>query len=235
LEALGWAVANCGRYAEACAILKEGAAAYENRGARMGYLMAIEPLGLVEAHLGQYEKARETGRRVRALGGNAAWVLALQGIAALGAGKAEEAWKLLEEGAALHRKNGGGDHHSLGLYCGGYAARRAGYPDQARRYLCRCLQVAAEIKSLWMLLYALPGVAALLVDQGEVEQAVEVYALAVRYPFVANSRWFEDVAGVDVAAAAEALPPEVVRAAQARGRAADPWAVAADLLRELEG
>ena len=94
--------------------------------------------------------------------------------------------------------------------------------------------MAAEIRSLWALLYTLPGVAALLADQGEVERAVEVYALAARYPFVANSRWFEDVAGKDVAAAAEALPPEVVAAAQERGRAADPWAVAEELLRELE-
>jgi hypothetical protein len=35
------------------------------------------------------------------------------------------------------------------------------------------------------------------------------YRLASRYPFVANSRWFEDVAGKHIAATAETLPPEV--------------------------
>jgi hypothetical protein len=35
---------------------------------------------------------------------------------------------------------------------------------------------------------------------------------------VANSRWFEDVAGREIAGAAEALPLEVVAVAQERGR-----------------
>jgi hypothetical protein len=33
-------------------------------------------------------------------------------------------------------------------------------------------------------------IALLLTDQGEQERAVELYALALRYPVVANSRWF---------------------------------------------
>jgi len=51
---------------------------------------------------------------------------------------------------------------------------------------------------------------------------------------VANSRWFEDVAGREIAAAAEALPPEVVAAAQERGRARDLWATVEELLDELQ-
>jgi len=81
---------------------------------------------------------------------------------------------------------------------------------------------------------SLPAASLLLVDAGEVERAVEIYALASRYPSVANSRWCEDVAGIHVTAAAEALPSEVVAAAQERGRAADPWDVAEALLGELE-
>jgi hypothetical protein len=63
---------------------------------------------------------------------------------------------------------------------------------------------------------------------------VELYALATRYPFVANSRWFEDVAGRHITAVAATLPPEVVAAAQARGRARDLWETAQELLAELE-
>jgi hypothetical protein len=83
-------------------------------------------------------------------------------------------------------------------------------------------------------------VACLLADRSgrstpDVERAVEVYALAARYPFVAHSRWFEDVAGKRIsAAAAEALPPDMVAAAQERGRERDLWAVAEELLGELE-
>jgi hypothetical protein len=81
----------------------------------------------------------------------------------------------------------------------------------------------------------LPAAALLRVDGGNVEQAVELYALASRYGFVANSRWFEDVAGRHIAAAAAALPPDVVAAAQERGCARELWATAEDLLAELEG
>jgi hypothetical protein len=62
---------------------------------------------------------------------------------------------------------------------------------------------------------------------------VELYALASRYPLVANSRWFEDVAGRHIAAVAASLPPDVVAAAQARGRARDLEATVTELLVEL--
>ncbi len=80
----------------------------------------------------------------------------------------------------------------------------------------------------------LPGIALLLADLGKKERALELYALASRYPLVANSRWFEDVAGRRIAAVAATLPPEVVAAAQERGRARDLEATVAELLAELE-
>ena len=64
---------------------------------------------------------------------------------------------------------------------------------------------------------------------------MELYALALLEPYVANSRWFEEIAGREIAAAAEALPPDVVAAAQARGRARDLWATVEELLDEIEG
>jgi hypothetical protein len=51
---------------------------------------------------------------------------------------------------------------------------------------------------------------------------------------VANSRWFEDVAGKHIAAVAATLPPEVVAVARERGRARDLEATVAELLAELE-
>jgi hypothetical protein len=74
----------------------------------------------------------------------------------------------------------------------------------------------------------------LLADLGEAARAVELYALALCSPHVANSRWYEDVVGVHISAAAETLPPEEVAAAEARGRARDLAATARELLAELE-
>ena len=67
------------------------------------------------------------------------------------------------------------------------------------------------------------------------ERAVEVYALASRYPCVANSHWFEGLVGKHVTAIAATLPLEAVAAAQERGRARDPEATVAELLAELGG
>jgi hypothetical protein len=79
------------------------------------------------------------------------------------------------------------------------------------------------------LLYTLPLIALQLADQRKQESAVETYALASRFPFIANSRWFEAVAGRHIAAIARALPPEVVASAQAQGQARGLWATAGDV------
>ena len=92
-----------------------------------------------------------------------------------------------------------------------------------------------EAQAFFALMFAFPAMALLLADQGEVERAVELYALVSQCPFVANSRWFEDVAGREIAAVAESLPPEVVAAAQERGQTRDLWDTARELLAELEG
>jgi hypothetical protein len=83
------------------------------------------------------------------------------------------------------------------------------------------------------LLWALPATALILASEGEVERAVELYALASRYPLVAKSRWFADVVGKQIAAAAATLPAERVAILQARGRTRDLEATVAELLAEL--
>ena len=84
-----------------------------------------------------------------------------------------------------------------------------------------------------VLLETVPATALLLADAGKHERAVELYALASRYPFVANSRWFEDVFGRHIAAIAATLPPEVAEAARERGRARDLEETVKELLAEL--
>jgi hypothetical protein len=79
----------------------------------------------------------------------------------------------------------------------------------------------------------LSGIALLLADGGQAERAVEVYALAARYPLVANSRWFEEVAGREVATVATQLPLQAAQKARTRGQAADLWQAAAEWLELL--
>jgi hypothetical protein len=81
------------------------------------------------------------------------------------------------------------------------------------------------------LMFSLAGLALLSASEGKVERAVELYALVTRYPFVAKSRWFDDMLGRPLAAAAATLPPEVVEAARARGRARDLDVCVAELVK----
>jgi tetratricopeptide (TPR) repeat protein len=240
LEVLGWAIAHCGRYAQACSMIREGVAALEERGVSKSSIITGCFLGIAEAHLGRYERAHEIGKMCVdscRYGGDRIFIafsLAVLGMTALGAGEAEEAWRVLEESLSIFRGIVCKNYERLALAFPGYAALKLDRLLQAGQCFYQALRMASEIKSMLALLYTLPGVASLLADREEVERAAEVYALAARYPFVANSRWFEDVAGAHVTAAAETLPPEVVAAAQERGRAAEPWGVTEELLGEWE-
>jgi hypothetical protein len=73
----------------------------------------------------------------------------------------------------------------------------------------------------------------LLIDGGEGERAVELYALASRYPLVAQSRWFAHLVGKPIAAAADTLPAAQIADLEARGRARDLDATVAELIGEL--
>jgi hypothetical protein len=73
----------------------------------------------------------------------------------------------------------------------------------------------------------------MLCDGGERERAVEVYALATRHPFAANSPWFEDTYGRQIAAAAKDLPAQAIAAARERGSARDLEATMRALRDEL--
>jgi len=115
----------------------------------------------------------------------------------------------------------------------GYATRGMNQPTQARNYFYKVLTLSIEDNQFITLIHALPGIALLFADDGEVERAVELYALASTQGIVANSKWFDDIAGDEIAAASAKLPAEVVEAAKARGRARDLWETAEELLEEL--
>ena len=104
----------------------------------------------------------------------------------------------------------------------------------ARHHLIEALRIATKRLELGNITVGMPTSALLLTDYGEVEQAVELYEVALHCPYKANSQWFEDVYGQKIAAIAETLPPGVAEAARQRGRERDPWETAKELLAELE-
>jgi hypothetical protein len=95
------------------------------------------------------------------------------------------------------------------------------------------MRAALENRSFVPLITILPSIALLCIQQSTIEQAIELYTLALKYPYVANSQWFDDVAGKEIQAAADALPPDRAAAAQERGRQRDLWQTAAELLAQF--
>jgi len=158
------------------------------------------------------------------------------GWVTLAEGNYGEARKWLEQAATAYREmeyQWGAEYLPLTLAALARAEHGLGLRREAQVYLVEALESVLEIGAYIPLLFLIPIVPVLLTDAGEVERAVGVYALAERHAFVSNSLLFEDIAGRHIETAAAALAPEVVKAAQARGRARDVWATVAELLEGL--
>jgi predicted ATPase/DNA-binding SARP family transcriptional activator len=232
---LSTALYDSGRFAEALTVREEDLTICRDEGHLEGETRALAELGAAARHQGDYCKARDLVQEAlslcRASGERACVVRCCMELASLelaeGANDQAEDW--LKQGLAI--SPGFGRHHLVGDLWSllAYLACRRGRRARARGHLSAALRITAESRRRSSALQLLPAMALLLVDDGDTTRAVELFALALRHPYVANSRWFEDVAGREIAAASRALPPEVVSAAQECGRARELWAMVEQL------
>jgi tetratricopeptide (TPR) repeat protein len=116
-----------------------------------------------------------------------------------------------------------------------YVFLRREHIDQADEHLRASLQEAARIGSFPLAVKALPALALLEAAQGKHERAIEVYEMALQFPYIKKSIWFRDICGVQIDALAEKLSAETVSAARSRGRELEFWDVIKDWLSEREG
>jgi tetratricopeptide (TPR) repeat protein len=240
LLTLGVVLESVGKFGEARSVLEECSLTFKELGYR-SFVTSVEAVqSSIKLHLGRYGEAREHAEealslaRDRDLPFRAGYALLVLGSVALAQEAYAQARRLLREGLAVYQgikmpAGVGWAHAALA-----YAARGLGQPAQMGHHLHQALRAVSETGDVPTLLWALPAAGLLLADQGAEEQAVELYALASRYGLVADSRWFEDVAGRHVTAIAASLPEDAVAAAEARGRARDLEATAEELLWKLE-
>jgi predicted ATPase/DNA-binding SARP family transcriptional activator len=233
LLCLGYILICSGRFDEAETISAESLAWFAELEMPGMEFWAVLDMGQVRLHQGSYRLARTHLEEALALAhqvdSDRQKGIALGLLAALALAEGADACvrEHCEESLAIWQGDPGhlSPHISFGL-----AARRLGNHDEARRHILDQLRWDMEHRSTFYLVTTLAGIALLLADAGKVEQAVEVYACASSHPFVANSRWFEDVVGAEVSAVAAQLPPKVAQVAYARGQAADRWQVAKELM-----
>jgi tetratricopeptide (TPR) repeat protein len=222
LEGLAWHAGWTGRFAESESLMERCLAICDDLGFRGTTVMHV--FSTAKLHQGQYKQARalaqeeldllqERGRQ-RMVG----IYLELLGIVALPEKAYSEADQWFEKCLAVYQEFDSRGWLANARAIAAYAARGLGRPAQARRQIRQALQMGTKLDSWLPIVLGLPALALLLADEGELERAVELYALASRYPHVSNSRWFEDVAGRDIAAVAATLPADAAAAARERGQ-----------------
>jgi predicted ATPase/DNA-binding SARP family transcriptional activator len=241
LHVLGWVQFLLGQFDAAAASLEEAVAMSCDLGAYSEIIFPSRLLRAVYVHQGRHHAALAQIERLVALvhegkldGGRElqAQQLWLLGALALADGAYADAYNRLRESLDAWEHPGGAWDRTGQLACLGLAARGLGRHAQAREHLTAELRKTFSPWGIGFvpMMVALSGLALLAADEGEAERAIELYALAARHPLVSNSRWFEAVAGEQIATVAAALPPEVVVAAQERGQARDLNATVAELL-----
>jgi tetratricopeptide (TPR) repeat protein len=237
---LGLVLEEVGKFLEALSVLKQSLDLYTELGHHNYITETHHFLGSVALHRGRYYEARDHARTSLHLAREQGppycigLNLLLLGCLALVEGAHAQAYQLLQEGADVFQEiEGHRDDRSWAQAVLALAAHGLGETPRARQHLSHALEIAQESGIVLPLLWALPVTALLLADEGENERAVELYALASRFPLVARSRWFTNVAGNTLADVAAALPVKQVAVLQECGRARDLQATIKDLLSEL--
>lgn len=239
LSRLGYTLIYLGQFKEAHSVAQETVTRFEQLGNRQGLAYGHLLLGAAKLALGQHQQARvqgmlgvETFREISDQAGveTGLWLL---GQVALAEQAFEEAQRLLDQVVVLLQPGTEGAIALEIVVCLGHAAFGLRDLSQARHQLCAALHTALENHDYCGIVFALPLAALLLAEKGNRIQAVEIYALALQNPRMANSRWFAEVTGEKIASVAKLLPADTVTAAQDQGKARDLWETAQGLLTEL--
>ena len=236
---LGAVLENAAKFSEARSALQQSLALFSDLGHLHYVTQAHSFLGSIDMHSGRYQEAHDhaqTGLALAQVHGPRFCVslnLLLLGCLDLAQGGYATAHQFLQDGVAVHQEVGQKDDLSLARACLAFAECELEDTRGARQHLFRAFETAVESGAVPPLLWVLPAMALVLAREGEKERAVELYALASRYPLVAKSRWFADVAGNQLATVAASLSAERVAVAEKRGQARDLKATVAELLAEL--
>ncbi len=228
-----------GRFAEVEATILECIAIFEDLGWRVWAVRRSIVLARARLHAGEYRAARILAEEVVSLAQDVGWgrgvsyaKLVLGEVALVEADYAQ-AYRMLQE-SLLGLKEFSDEPWDVDQSAWlGLAARGLERRPEAWQHFASALDWASRHRRFMELMVALAGIALLLTDEGQVERAVDLYALASRYPFVTKSRWFEDVVGRHIAAVAGTLPAELVAVLEERGRTRDLESTTTELRAEL--
>ncbi|MDT8307010.1 MAG: BTAD domain-containing putative transcriptional regulator [Anaerolineae bacterium] len=157
----------------------------------------------------------------------------LHGCAALALGNADRAVTALQTSVASGRASGRPAMLSRTLAVSACAALFCGNAEAARQQLVESLRLASERRLPVAGTIGLSTAVLLLAEQEEGEQAMALYELARREPFVARSCWFAEIFGRRMADLATTLSRETGEAARKQSAMMDRWRAVDALVRKL--
>lgn len=198
----------------------------------------VEAYNLAQLALDISSRLSQTGRRLAVAGWDTnkrrlGFSLTHLGWTSLALGKVEEAENFLQRSheslQGLPLITFSAYHHILL----GIVHLKFYRPEQAKEHIRDSFQIGVKIKSVLVHIPTLGAVALYLAYGGSLERAVEIYALASRYPLIAKSKWCQDVIGYPLTSLTASLSPEVIAAAQERGRKRDLDETVKELIAEF--
>ena len=216
-----------GRFDDAFQTLQEALGVAKHLGSLQDIMNTSSNLSMTETFLGHYEQGIRRAQTVldyyRQEGsvGYISYALLHLGRAFLGKGDYQNAYLTLQESVKLDRSSKANDRLYTVLSSFGLAAWHRGQVTEAKSVRDEILVHLAGGGGYFIEIGLMPLVALLHLSQDNPVRAIELYALALTQPHVRNNQWYADVVGKHIDEAAKNLPPEVVTAAQKRGRVRD--------------
>lgn len=239
-----------GSFPEAIQLLDESLALYTQLGYRQAMAHWYTLLALACLSNGEYEKARRHAERGRTLSREVSykrgialsnWVL---GCLSVVAGNEAGAKSLFTQSVAGFREINQQDELAWALAELSKVELAMGNAAAAQAQVLEALQIGARLKAFLPLSFALPATAVLLAGQSTQtdapgikqqyqEQALELYALAARYPSVGKSAYLDGITGAQIREMTASLPADIQQAAMERGQKGDLFTAVPALIQQL--
>ncbi|MEM7028551.1 MAG: BTAD domain-containing putative transcriptional regulator [Chloroflexota bacterium] len=190
--------------------------------------------------LGRYEEAQSIIKRILKANQNleaeaaVSYALWQQGRILLAQRKYQSAYNTLQKSVDLHKKAQVlGRVYDVVVSLGVAAYHLNQYPE-AKRNLFEALAYALDNRLFFTMMRCLLLAALIELRRNNPVVAVELYSLALQNPHIANSPYYEDIAGKFILEASASLDPETIAAAQRAGQARDIWQTGAKILAVLK-
>jgi predicted ATPase len=154
----------------------------------------------------------------------------VKGMLALARQDYAEAERQLQAALTIHHRLNAASDIAEALAFLALALHGLGRTEEAWQLLRQSLPLPIREYNFVSLLEGLLAAGLLLASQDEKQFAVELYSLTMRYSLVANSKFYDDVAGHSIRTLTADLPPAAYQAAWERGQARDLWETAAEFV-----